>query len=78
MKDKKFVKVIFEWDNGDKYCLEGKQAQEWFDAINEHLLVSQLHGGSSVQPFEWKKLNQEPQPLYDDEDGYDDGGLIER
>ena len=53
MKDRKLIKVTFEFDNGDIQILDEK-AQEWIDDINNMCVIMKLH---DMNPFDEHKYN---------------------
>jgi len=44
MKDKKLIKVIFEYGDGSKKILEGEELVKWENEMNSALVLKWSHG----------------------------------
>jgi len=55
MEEKTLVKVTFEYEDGSKTWVEGKDAGEWNEQVNSALLIAQVHGCSvKIGDLAWK------------------------
>jgi hypothetical protein len=57
--DRKLIKVITEYDNGDKEYIEGDDAENWDDALNGAVMLDFTHGGRAQEVLKnitWKTL----------------------
>lgn len=61
-KDKikrKLIKVVMEYDNGDREYIEGNETIKWLDALNSAVMLDFIHGGRAqniLKDIVWKKL----------------------
>lgn len=58
-KEKRVVKVIMEYDDGDKIFIEGDDVQIWKNALNDAVFNDQIHGGNLkdiLNSIVWSRL----------------------
>ena len=58
-KDDKLVKIIMEYDNGNRKYIEGDDVEKWQRAVNSAIVNSYVHGSdiqSILKSITWKKL----------------------
>jgi hypothetical protein len=57
--ERKLMRVIIEYDNGEKEYIEGEDAENWNNALNGAILIDFNHGGrvqKILKNITWKKL----------------------
>lgn len=58
-KEKRVIRIIMEYDNGEKIFIEGDDAKKWNEALNDAIFVDRLHGGNIqniLKSILWEKL----------------------
>jgi hypothetical protein len=59
--ERKLIKAVLEYSNGDKEYIEGDEAENWIDALNSAILLDFTHGGHTqkvLKNITWKKVNE--------------------
>lgn len=59
MGSRKLVKVVVEYDNGDKEFIKGDDVEKWEKATTSALILDFSHGGYSqnlLKDVVWKKV----------------------
>ena len=58
-KEKKLIKVTFEYDNGEIRSLEGEEARDWAKEVNSYVgIMSMRRGTSGLKHRPWKIINK--------------------
>lgn len=59
-KDKRVVKVVMEYNDGEKIFIEGDDVEIWKNALNDAVFIDQIHGGNLkdiLNSIVWARLN---------------------
>ena len=58
-KERKLIKVIMEYDNGDIEYIEGNDVTKWQDTLNSTIVLDYIHGRQSqniLKDIIWRKM----------------------
>ncbi len=61
MVDRKLIKVVVEYDNGDKEFIEGGDVEKWQKATTQALTLDFSHSGYAqnlLKDVKWKKIKE--------------------
>lgn len=59
-KERNLIKVIMEYDNGDREYIDGDDVKRWQSAVNGAIILDYTHGAHAQEALNsvvWKKLN---------------------
>ncbi len=59
MEERKLIKIIMEYDNGDKQYIEGDDAERWLKALNSTIVLDYTHRGHAqniLKDITWRNV----------------------
>ncbi len=59
MTERKLLKVIMEYDNGDKEYIEGNDVEKWQKALNDAIVLDFTHRGHAqdvLKDIVWRRV----------------------
>lgn len=59
MTERKLLKVIMEYDNGDKEYIEGNDVEKWQNALNGAIVLDFTHRGHAqdvLKDIVWRRV----------------------
>ena len=59
MEERKLIKVIMEYDNGNKEYIEGDDVEKWQKALNSAIFLDYTHRGRAqdiLKGITWRRV----------------------
>lgn len=59
MAERKLLKVVMEYDNGDKEYIEGNDVEKWQKALNDAIVLDFTHRGHAqgiLKDIVWRRV----------------------